>query len=43
VDVFAPMKAAAYACFGVTLLIRLIAIKKNIHLKKVTVIQENEE
>ena len=43
VDAFAPMKAAAYACFGVTLLIRLIAIKKNIHLKKVTVIQENEE
>lgn len=43
VDAFAPMKVAAYACFGVTLLIRLIAIKKNIHLKKVTVIQENEE
>jgi uncharacterized membrane protein YeiH len=32
---FVPSIVAMYICFGVTLLLRLIAIKKNIHLKKV--------
>jgi uncharacterized membrane protein YeiH len=28
---------ALYGCFGVTLLVRLIAVKKNFHLKKVNI------
>lgn len=37
---FLPVGVAMYVCFGVTLLIRLVAIKKNIHLKKVITNEE---